>query len=155
MSLVLTSGLVAESHLAWKALLVPLWSRSWQMQPTIRARISISVRVSWKPAVCKWTHKHKCHTAVVNVKRQRLRNTHTHTHTHHSFNADNTNSINVWETAMKFCVFIFIEYATLQATNKKWPKAFKNLGWLYFELNQLIIRWNFQYQLLLIMWWAN
>lgn len=40
-----------KTYFSWKALLVPLWSKSWHTQPTISAKISTSVRVSWKPAV--------------------------------------------------------------------------------------------------------
>lgn len=43
------------AYFAWKALLVPRWSKSWHTQPTMSAKISTSVRVSWKPAVWeKW-----------------------------------------------------------------------------------------------------
>lgn len=38
--------------MAWKALLVPRWSKSWHMQPTIKARISASDSTSWNAAVC-------------------------------------------------------------------------------------------------------
>lgn len=41
------------TYLAWNALLVPRWSRSWHRQPTIRASISASDRTSWKVAVCQ------------------------------------------------------------------------------------------------------
>lgn len=40
-----------KTYFSWKALLVPLWSKSWHTQPTISAKVSTSVRVSWKPAV--------------------------------------------------------------------------------------------------------
>lgn len=44
---------VPEIYLAWNALLVPRWSKSWHKQPTIRARISASARTSWKLGVCR------------------------------------------------------------------------------------------------------
>ena len=43
---------ISDTYLAWNALFVPRWSKSWHKQPTISARVSASVRTSWKLAVC-------------------------------------------------------------------------------------------------------
>ena len=40
-----------KSHLCWKALFVPRWSRSWHRQATIRARLSRSPRWRSRPHV--------------------------------------------------------------------------------------------------------
>jgi len=42
-----------SSHLIWKALLVPLWSRSWQKHPMSSASCSMSVRRAESLLLCE------------------------------------------------------------------------------------------------------